>query len=124
VGELIGHFELNPPITAVIWTKNSKSFVIVQQIAGGSIASIFTRNQNGWHEYNAPPTSGDVFAVIKVSTTDNTIRLKYKVGERPSDTSAGRFFVCSFSIEANNARRSEEEIKEIDVREYQELDFQ
>jgi hypothetical protein len=108
------------PVLSIKWA-DSKTFVKIVHIAGGSVAGIGHLRGNKWIYYDVEPKFGDAYEVVKEGFKDHAIEITYKVSYTPNDNSDGKCFVCSFVIDAGTGERSHETTKEISASTYERL---
>lgn len=109
------------PVHALAWTQNSKTIVTVEHIAGGSEVVLINLERDGWHRSEIDPPCGtyDHYAVVDLVVGDRAVKVRYKAGRRADQRSA--YYLCSFDLDAETRGVSNEEKREITLREYKDL---
>jgi hypothetical protein len=86
------------PCYSIKWTGDSKTFVAIEHLAGGSDADIFHFNKDQWHNSSADPLS-DAFDHIDVTDENigtNKIKFVYKADIRSAQQD--QFFTYAFTF--------------------------
>jgi len=108
-----------PTLLSLKWTGNSKAIVIVEHIAGGSVASVIALNQCWARQDLFPPRNGDTCEVVKEKVGWDTVNLSYTASQRAG--TAFLFWTSCFEVNANTGAVTHVTTENISADAYQAL---
>ena len=103
------------------WTGDSKTLILINHIAGGSMAIVLTLVGDEWKGYSADPRMGDRYKVIREVVKYNTVDLTYLVREWQGNDLPVHFYIYSFTFHPDTTAHTNEKKEEIDGDTYDRL---
>lgn len=110
------------PLLSLKWTRDSKTIVTIEHIAGGSCAALVHFDGKTWRRYDADPSGGpyDHIEVLSQEIGQDRARITFAANVRRPGTIFAHF-ICAFDINAETNARSNETRKEVTETEFEAL---
>jgi len=92
------------PILDVQWAPSSESFIVIQHLAGSSLATLIHHNTNGWLKYDCEPSLGFPckYSVVGVTFFKKFVRLAYGVSQIQNNGLIINFKRYAFDVKYQN----------------------
>lgn len=110
------------PLLSIKWTRDSKTIVTIEHLAGGSCAALVHFDGKTWRRHQADPPGGPYnhIEVLSQEIVQDGVRIAFAADVRRKGTTF-EHFICAFDINAETNARSKETRKEVTESEYEAL---
>lgn len=88
------------PILNIQWAPNSASLVVIQHLAGSSLASLLHHSDTGWMQYDcSPPLNLPCkYSIVDIKFLKETVRLTYRISQKRSNGAFINFKLCVLDV--------------------------
>lgn len=90
------------PLYSLKWTRDSKTIVTIEHLAGGSETALIHFSENRWSRFPvSPPVKTPPYhhyRVIRQEIEGNKVKLTYKVTDEQGNGMVTKFYTCSFEV--------------------------
>lgn len=114
-----------PPVLSLKWSPDSKSLVVVQHLAGGSLASLVILDGKQWKKNDCePPLKIQCnYSLVNFQFVDKQLRLTYKVSQERANGEIVSFNICSFDVDLKTGFLELKEYRPVTAEAYKKLVF-
>lgn len=121
-GRLYPKVSVLTPLLSLKWTRDSKTIITIEHMAGGSCAALVHFDGKAWRRYDAEPPGGPYnhIEVLSQEIGEDGARITFAADVRRKGTTFA-YFICAFDINAETNARSNETRKEVTEAEYDAL---